>query len=517
MTTQYLPLQQTNQFSPLFLDYINQKDSLKPFYDTFPTAENFEQLIQNRAFDQAHRQILHQVLQQQYARLHSPTVSQQIDSLQQPNTFTVTTGHQLNIFSGPLYVIYKLVTTINLAAQLQKQYPDYHFVPVYWMATEDHDFEEVNHFHLFGKKHVWETTQTGAVGRMNPQEMQTIIAQLTDKFPVFEQAYLQSDTLADATRCWVTELFGEHGLVCLDADDPQLKAQFKPVMQADLFDQLTHKTVTDTSHRLEALGYKTQVNPRETNFFYLDKKMRERLVNNHGRFRVLNTELTFSKEDMARLIEENPEKLSPNVLLRPVYQEVVLPNLAYIGGPSEIAYWLQLKDLFGALQTPFPVLMPRNFALVLTAGMNKKLEKTRLVADDLFLDEVALKRKYVETTVTEPVSLATEMQGLAHIFDTILQKATTLDKSLEGFVGAERQKTKTSLENIEKRLRKAEEQKQEVGIQQVMSLKSKLFPDGSLQERTDNFLNFYANNPSFLQQLHEQFDPFRFEFQILTE
>lgn len=517
MTAQFLPLQQTNQFSPLFLDYIQQKAELQPFYNTFPTLENFGAVIRSRTFDESKRTALHQVLRQQYADCPSPVAQKQIDTLLQPNTFTVTTGHQLNIFSGPLYVIYKLVTTVNLARQLQEHYPDYHFVPVYWMATEDHDFEEISYFRLFGKKYTWETGQTGAVGRMNPQELQAVFDQLTDKFPMFEKAYLHCETLADATRCWANDLLGDQGLLCIDADHPLLKKEFTHAMKSDLLEQLTLQTVNATSEKLAAQGYKTQVNARDSNFFYLDNGLRERIVNNHGKFRVLNTEISFSKEELLTMIEEHPEKLSPNVLLRPVYQETILPNLAYIGGPAEVAYWLQLKDLFDTLHTSFPVLMPRNFALVLNENTRKKLEKTGLSVEDMFLEETALKRKYVEKAVTVPVALSTELQQLAQLFDSIQQKAVSLDKSLEGFVGAERQKAKTSLENIEKRLKKAEEQKQETGIQQVLGLKSKLFPEGGLQERTDNFLNFYANNPDFVNNLLKQFNPLQFDFQIITD
>lgn len=511
-----LPLAQTGQFSPLFLDYIHQKADLQSFYHAFPTPENFGKQIHERNFNPEKRQALHQVLQEQYAGHDLKAIGNQIDSLLDEKTFTVTTGHQLNIFSGPLYVIYKLTTTINLARKLKETYPDCHFVPVYWMATEDHDFAEINHFHLFGTKHTWQTNQTGAVGRMDPSGIAEIVSRLNDKPAIFEKAYATQTTLAGATRQWATELFGSQGLICLDADHPVLKKQFAHAMKADVFDRTTAKTVTETSAKLEALGYKTQVNPRDTNLFYLDGNLRERLVNDHKRFKVLNTELSFSADELTQLIDSHPEKLSPNVLLRPVYQETVLPNLAYVGGPAEIAYWLQLKNLFDALQTPFPILLPRNFALVVNAANHKRLEKTGLAATDLFLDDNALKRKFIENSVAEPISLAEEQRGLDLIFDTVLKKTAALDKSLEGFVGAEQQKTRTSLATIEKRLKKAEEQKQETGIQQLLNLKSKLFPEGGLQERTDNFLNFQLNDPGFLQELAKHFDPFNFDFQILT-
>lgn len=517
MTSRFLPLAQTNQFSSLFLDYISRKDTLQPFYNAFPTPEAFGLVAGQRTFDAAKRETLHQVLSAQYANLDNPAVLAQIDRLRQPNTFTVTTGHQLNIFSGPLYVIYKLVTVTNLAKQLNAAYPDFHFVPVYWMATEDHDFAEINHFHLFGKKYAWETDQTGAVGRMNPQGMATVLAQLPEKFPVFEQAYLQNETLAAATRQWAVELFGEQGLVCVDGDHPMLKAQFASVMRTELLDQVTMRHVTATSDQLTALGYKPQVNARDCNLFYLDHGVRERVVPTANGFEVLNRPIAFSHAEMEKLLADSPEKLSPNVLLRPVYQETVLPNVAYVGGPAELTYWLQLKGLFDALHTPFPVLVPRNFALVVNAANGKKLEKTGLAVADLFLDENLLKRRFVEQNVAEPVSLEAEQASLARVFDSVLQKAVALDKSLEGLVGAERQKALTALENIGKRLKKTEEQKQETGIQQLLGLKTKLFPDGGLQERYDNFLNFQTNRPDFLSDLHQHFDPFRFEFQVLAE
>lgn len=375
MTLTALPLAQTGQFSPLFLDYINRKADLQPFYNAFPTPEIFADAARQRDFAPEKRRTLHQVLTAQYAGYGSQAIASQIDSLLGHKTYTVTTGHQLNIFSGPLYVIYKLATTVNLARNLNRLHPDCHFVPVYWMATEDHDLAEINHFHLFGTKHTWHTEQTGAVGRMDPGGIAEIVSGLNPKPALFEKAYATHKTLAGATRHWATELFGDQGLLCLDADHPALKKQFAGAMQADAFERVTFKTVGETSARLEALGYKPQVNPRETNLFYLDGSTRERLVNDHKRFRVLNTDLSFSKDELAQLMESQPEKFSPNVLLRPAYQETVLPNLAYVGGPAEIAYWLQLKGLFAALQTPFPVLLPRNFALVVNPANRKRLEK----------------------------------------------------------------------------------------------------------------------------------------------
>jgi bacillithiol biosynthesis cysteine-adding enzyme BshC len=516
MNKQTISLSDTGQFSSLFLDYMEQKENLQPFFQRFPSLVNFNEQVQSRQFDTYKREVLRTVLREQYAHF-PPLVQAQIDSVTNENTFTVTTGHQLNIFGGPLYLIYKLITTINLAKRLQETYPQYHFIPVYWMATEDHDFEEINHFHLFGKKYTWQTAQTGAVGRMNPQELRTVLGEIAEKLPVFEKAYLQHASLAAATRHWVHELFGDQGLLCIDADAPQLKAQFQEAIKADLLEQRTFDIANRTTEQLQDLGYKTQVNAREINFFYLDNQIRERIVPVQDHFQVLNTEISFTKEALLTELEQHPERFSPNVLLRPLYQETILPNLAYIGGPAEVAYWLQLKGIFDAFQTPFPLLMPRNFALVVNKANTRKLDKLCISVSDLFLEEAPLKRKFIECAVPEVVNVEAEKEQIVKAFEVLTQKAVRLDKTLEGFVGAERQKTLHSLENVEKRLKKAEEKNQETGITQLLSIKNKLFPDGQPQERVDNFLNFYLNNPEFLQELMHLLDPLEYRFHILTE
>ena len=239
-----LPLSQTNQFSSFLIKYLQQDPSLKEFFSFYPDIENFEKQIQQTKlhYDPNCRKALHEVLTSQYAHLDkSPSL--QINSFLDENTFAITTGHQLNIFSGPLYVIYKLVTVINLAKKLKQSFPHYNFVPVYWMATEDHDFAEINHFNLFGKKYSWETSQTGAVGEMDPSEISVILSGLTEKFPLFEKAYLENKTLANATRCWANDLFGEEGLVCLDANDKALKVFLKPVIKDDIFNNTTIQLV----------------------------------------------------------------------------------------------------------------------------------------------------------------------------------------------------------------------------------------------------------------------------------
>lgn len=514
MDCQYLPLASTGQFSSLFLDYLDQKDLLQPFYNQFPTLPAFQHQLDGRTFDAQRRSVLVDALERQYRHItNKPDVS----ALLQPNTFTVTTGHQLNIFTGPLYIIYKLITTIKLSRQLKAAYPAYNFVPVYWMASEDHDFAEINHFSLFGKNYAWQTEQRGAVGRMNPQELKTLFGQIPEKLSLFEEAYFKHDTLADAVRYYINELFGAEGLVCLDADDTALKRVFAPVMRDELVQQKSGNLVQEQTERLSALGYKTIIAPRDINLFYLDNQVRERIEYKDGTYKVVHNKLRFSESELLKLLDEHPERFSPNVVLRPLYQETILPNLAYIGGPSEVPYWLQLKSVFDQYHVPFPMLMPRNFATYVPAVSAKRIRKLGLMPEDLFQDTIALKREFVEQHASHALKFDTENRNVSKALDAILHKAQMVDPTLEKAVLAETKRFANAVARLEKKMRRAEERNQETGVRQLLAVKNELFPNGGLQERSENFLTFYLNDRTFLQKMLSAFDPFDYRMQLCLE
>lgn len=504
-----IALAKTNAFSEIFLDYINEKPELREFYSYYPTIENFGGLIQQKNFSAASRQVLAETLTQQYKNINTPP---DFSELLHPKTFTVTTGHQLNIFTGPLYVIYKIVTTVRLAQELKSAYPDYNFVPVYWMASEDHDFEEIATFSLFGKTHKWTTKQTGAVGRMNPKELKQIIELLPENNSTFEKAYLENDTLADAVRAYTHELFGQHGLVTIDADSRTLKTLFISVIKDDLLNQSAVTEVVKTSKKLTEKGYKTQLHPREINFFYLANGIRERIIEADGIYTVNNSNLRFTKTEIEQLIATEPEKFSPNVVLRPLYQEVILPNLAYIGGPSEVPYWLQLKGVFDYYKVAFPALIPRNFAVIVANSIQEKLTKLGVNVEDLFADDVALRRSFVAQNTTKSLSLESEINALTALFSAISEKGVAIDKTLKATVEAQQTRTLKAIKHLEKRLAKAEERNFESAITQLMTAKGKLFPNGSLQERKENFLNFAIHDADFVERLFAAFQPLDFQF-----
>ena len=505
-------------FSSLFLNYLQQDPFLNSFITLPPTIKSFNKKIERKKSDNHKRDTLNFALREQYSNYKiAPVVASNIDSLKNKNTFTITTGHQLNIFTGPLYFIYKILTVINTCEILNSHYPEYHFVPVYWMASEDHDLEEIKSFSLFGKRYSWDTDQAGPVGRMNPSSIKTILDQLPEKSELFENAYLTHDSLADAVRYYVNILFGTYGLVVIDADDIRLKTQFKHIIKDDLVDHHANDLVESTSSKLAEKGYKIQVYPRAINLFYMSDNLRKRIVKEGGTYNVIDTNFKFTENEILDEVEKNPQNFSPNVILRPLYQEIILPNIAYIGGPAEIAYWLQLKDMFDHFKISFPVLLPRSFAIIINKGLNKKLQKLMIRIEDIFRPVNEIKSNYLQDHTEYSIDLNTEERIMLELFESIRNKSKAVDQSLEGFVQGEKAKVLKSLENIEKRLKKSEEQKQSVELNQIESLKEKLFPSGNLQERTDNFLNFAFNNSDFLKNIKKFLDPFDFRFNIIIE
>jgi len=519
MQVNKVPLAETRSFSPFFLDYIEKKENLTPFYHRYPDSANFKEQIAEKVsnFPQNHRKILVESLSKQYSGLTlSSAVEQNILRLKDKKTFTVTTGHQLNIFTGPLYFIFKIVTVINACKQLKIQYPEYHFVPVYWMATEDHDYEEIKYFKLYGKKYVWNTEQSGAVGRFNTKGLNALSDEVPGETKIFREAYSKQNKLSDAVRHYVNTLFGMEGLVVVDGDCRELKSLFTPVIQEDILENVSKKIVDKTNSSLENLGYKVQVYCREVNFFYLADGLRSRIERSGDQFNVIDTDLSFSTEQIKQLISNEPEKFSPNVILRPLYQEYILPNLAYVGGPAEVIYWLQLKEVFQHFQTTFPMLMPRNFGMVMDAETARKFAKTGLEIAEIFEEKNYLFNHWVLKNSPRNLTVGTELQEIVKIFESLKERASSIDSTLGPLVGAEGKRAVNSLEKIERKIFRAEKRLHGDKLRQIEAVKDILFPNGSLQERTENFLNFYQRDPEFIKHLLLTFDPFDFRFNILS-
>jgi len=529
-----IPLVQTGQIHKLTSDYISGNEALKPLYAYKPTLDGIAKAIEHRKNFPVNRTMLVDSLKSQYQKTYpcffenddNILVSNNISSLSNENTFTVTTGHQLNIFTGPLYYIYKIVSVINYAKILKKSFPLYDFVPVYWMATEDHDLEEINHFHIWGKTYTWDAEKEGAVGLMNPASLSAITDEIAGKMgnspyaesliELFRKAYSDQKTLAEATRYIVNELFKSDGLIVIDGDDSELKKALVPVIENDIFEIVNFKAINNTLSSLEK-NYKIPVTPREINVFYLGEKSRSRIVNEDGKYKVMDTSKSWNEEELRNEIKTNPENFSPNVVLRPMYQELILPNLAYIGGNSEIAYWLELKNAFLKEDIFFPQLLVRDSALFVGLKINTYLELFKLKPDDLFLSLPDLQFKFYDVNMLEHASEK----------DTalILEQYETLRNDLQGLPGdlvgnivkqmnlqiKEVRKWKNDIHNRQLEL-------QEKNIAKLDKIYQAFYPEGELQERYDNFIPYYLQyGPKWLEMLKEEFNVLESACHIFVE
>lgn len=509
-------LQEVPYFSSTFLAYIQQDPQLKPYYGHYPSIASARHQIEEKKFPATSRQILADVLDRQYQGLKvSDKVAGNIQALRSKNCYTVVTGHQLNLFTGPLYVILKMITTINACKELKKAYPDKEFVPVYWMATEDHDFQEINHFHFNGSRIEWKTNQTGAVGHFSTRDMAPLLKELSALPAEFLRAYQQQKTLAGAVRSYMNDLFGGDGLVVLDADDRQLKSLFSEVMRDDILHGSLQKLVAKTSQDLDEKGFKTQIFARRINFFYLDDQQRSRIEKQGETYTLADNQRSFTQAEMEQLINDSPERLSPNVILRPLYEEMILPNIAYCGGPSELIYWMQLKPLFEKYQVAFPMLLPRNFAMIIPEHLEKKWDKTHCTIDDLFLGKEPLLKKLTLRESDHQVELNGQKKAIEDVFTQIKKQAHDIDPTMSQHVEAQWAKTEKRLDLMEKKFIRAEKRHHTDLLRQCEDVLDSLFPNGGLQERHDNILNFYQTDPEILNSMKDLLDPFDYSFNIL--
>ena len=529
MPNDCITYQNSGYFIPLIVDYLDQKSELKSLYNRFPTIENFKFQLEEKGenFPIENRKILVDALKKQHTNFHiSEVTSNNIELLNQPNTFTITTGHQLNLLTGPLYFIYKIITVINLTKELKAAYPENNFVPIYWMATEDHDFEEINFFNFKEKKIRWEKESNGPVGRLNTQGLDDVFDTFSSELglgnnanylrDLFQKSYLEHDNLADATRYLTYKLFQKEGLVIVDGDDSELKKIFIPYAKNELLHQTSFKKVNETLPLIK--NYSIQVNPREINLFYIQDQLRERIIYENGNYKINNTLLSFSESELLTELENNPENFSPNVILRPLYQEVVLPNLCYIGGGGEIAYWLELKSNFEVHKITFPVLLVRNSVLLVTKKQQSKLDKLHLHWKDIFLDQKTLLNNKTKDFSKFTIDFSEQKETLKRQFEVVNEIAHQTDPSFLGAVKAQEVKQLKGLDNLEKRLLKAEKRIHNEKLERIIQIQNQLFPNQGLQERTANFSSFCEeidSFDSFLNQLQNQLQPLEQHFSVV--
>jgi bacillithiol synthase len=508
------------------LAYLKHDPKLTPFYAYEPLPENFASILEARKKIPTNRSLLLASLKKQYAALeYTLPVSDSL--ILNENTFTVTTAHQPVLFTGPLYHLYKIASTIHLSRQLKADYRDYNFVPVFVLGAEDHDWAETNHYFLFGKKHQWERSASGPAGRLNLEGLDVLIEEVKEIFKnspfgneiysILQKALQKSTTYAQFHQALLISLFQDHGLVVFNMDEPELKRSFMPVLEKELIDQFSMQYVPQTQAALEKEGFKAQAFCRPVNLFYMDDGIRERLepTADGGVIRV-DSKISYTQAEILDELHTHPERFSPNVILRPLYQEFTLPNLAYIGGGGELAYWLERKTQFEAAGIPYPMLVRRNSVLLIDESTMAQIEKAELTWEDLMDDYDAIVKSFLHRQHGGDLAFDEEQKLIHDAYAALAAKAQRIDPTLATAILAEESKQAKTFEQLGSRILRAQKQQQETSLNRIKKLKEKLFPEGGLQERHDNMMSFYAAyGKDLLEDLISVCNPMEEKFTIL--
>lgn len=522
-----LPYRATRRFTPLVCDLLDDAPALREHQAYRPTLAGLRAAAEARRFDPAARATLVDALRRQYAG-HAPhaAVQDNIAALGRPDALTVTTGHQLCLFTGPLYVPFKLLNAVRLARTLANELKR-PVVPVFWMATEDHDRAEIDHAWLNGHRVHWPGEAAGPVGGLTLDGIDAVLKEVelhlgpgaysAALMQLLRESHRPGRTLAEATRHLVDALFGRFGLVVLDGDDPALKQLFVPVMREELLNQVAARAVRYANDRLEA-AYGVQAHARDINLFHLRPGHRARILEEDGRFRALEGGPGWTADELLAEVERAPERFSPNVLLRPVYQELVLPNIAYIGGGGELAYWMQLRWLFQAVQVPMPAVVLRTSAAFLRAKDLDRWAKCGLAVEELFAPIAEVRNKAALAASGIQTDTAAERERLTALYDALSTRAFQADPTLKGAVEAERQRALHGLGRIEGKLLRAARRREATTLDRIGQVHEALFPGGGLQERRDNILPMLAaQGTGLLDTLLEALEPLDPHFSLLVE
>ena len=502
-TIKKISFQDIESIPQLIKDFLNHK--IEGFEESTFSLDNFKKQLhlKQNSFTSSQRNILSSTLERQLSGLKlSSKQTENIDHLRFPNTFTITTGHQLNLFSGSAFFVYKILQTIKTCTYLKQNFPDFNFVPVYWMASEDHDFAEINHFKTENNYYEINEKSGGTVGRIEINDT-FFISEFEKEFKdsifgtelilMIREAYKVGNTLTEAIKTLVNRLFSEFGLLILDGDSKELKNQIKEPFKDELLNFSLYKTSKGKVDFLTDKYGKVQVNPRELNLFYLSET-RNRIEFDGQKYNIVDKNIQFTEEEILNELENYPEKFSPNALMRPVYQETVLPNLAYIGGNAEIMYWLELKDYFSTINIPFPILIPRNSMLFLKEKTLGKVEKLNLKIEDFFQNFATItNNKILEDNII--LNLLEEKEKLLlNNFSELKTIAETTEKSFGNMVKAEEIRQLKSFKRMKKRLLHAEKIKKSELLERLENLFLDVHPSKNWQERVYNFSVFFADD-----------------------
>lgn len=506
-----------NVLSHFDFEYYSNPAQFKSYLNYLPEIDSFKKAAENRSRYPVNRQVLHQIILEGYGESSveiSPEVMKNIELLSDRKTFTVATAHQPCLLGGPFYFFLKIASVISLANALNKKYGEmFNVVPVFIIGGEDHDFEEVSKVSINNTEIVWKHTDIGGpVGRMNHQGTYEVLAQLKSLvgdseegrkiFDVFRRSYENTATFAQATLYWVNEIFSDYGLVIVNMDRKLAKDQFIEVMKQEIQTSVSEKLVNDVQQKLNQEGFKSQAFAREINLYKIENKKRKRIIGDGNEvFWIEGNSMRLTRDEVIKDIEENSQDYSPNVVLRPVFQEIILPNLAYLGGGGELAYWVERKAQFDHFGIHYPILIRRDSLSWLDKTVLKKIKELNIDVSQFFMSRDIIIREFLSSGDKVSLYAEEEKKKIAEYLELICIKAEKKDPTVASALRAESRRIAKQVDQMENRLFRAEKQREDIAVNRIDYIKEKLFPTGKLQERNDAFIPLFIKTKGMLADI----------------
>ncbi len=528
----------------LFLDYMYEFENVEEYYkhdfrnkDCYlPLFKNISESKKSKPFN------ISSILKNQYSTLKgvSEKTLKNINVLDDSKTITIVTGQQLGILGGPLYTLYKIITAVRLANQLSQRFDDYNFVPVFWLEADDHDFNEVRSVNLFDNEN--QVINIGYKEQINDDDAKQSIGKiifdesLNDFISQFESSLRDTDykneLLTKIKECYQVGnsfkdnfkqlmfwLFDEYGVVIFDPQDAEVKSLLKPIFKKEVNDFTTQtQKLIQTSAKLEET-YHAQVKVKPVNMFYHTDEGRYSIEPVDEIFKLRRKRKQFTKEEILNEIENSPDRFSPNVLLRPICQDYLLPTAFYIAGPSEISYFAQVTPLYDFYKIVTPIIFPRSSVTLLEKNVGAAMDKYDLALTDIFLGLDELKEKVIAGLSENNIDKAFEdsINEIDLTFDKLKENLFAIDKTLVDSSARYRERIISSINELKSKATKAQENKHETTIRQLTRLSNLLYPNENLQEREINFTYFYNKyGKALIAKIYNDISINEFEHQIIT-
>jgi len=537
----FIPTKRLPHLSRLADDYFHDFGKVREFFDgDFRDAAAYERQTERTRARRIPRDELAAILREQNQSYGcGPRTLGHIESMEREQACAVVTGQQAGLFSGPLYTIYKALTAIKLAERLSRNGPG-KCVPVFWLASDDHDLAEIDHIVLLDKDNRLEEVRcrmpsgklkVPASALVLPPEIADCLRRLADLtqesefkadiIAALSEAYRPGRGWVEAFARWMTRLFQSHGLIFIDASHPCLKEMGAEVFYREITEEsAATPPALVASQRLRDAGYEIQIHLHAgiLNIFYAERARRSVQWDGHA-FEIKDPRETRSKEDLLALAKEKPFLFSPNVLLRSIYQDTLLPTVAYVGGPGEIAYFAQMKGVYEKFGLPMPVIYPRKSLTVVERKIDRILAKYHLEIPDLWGGADGIIRSLGESGVPKSLGegLSLTASHLEQDFEPLIQDVAAFEPTLKESALLARGKMVQQLQFLEKKIVRAAKKQNDIAVGQIRKAGDHLYPNGHLQERVFNIVPYLLKyGPAFVDKLAEAINIDEYDHQILT-